>query len=56
MAKNRQKQNYLCKKYSCQFIGDHALTYKDCHSCLIQKILMMLVRGIGITDMTEVIK
>ena len=55
MARNRiKKQNYLCKKCSRQFIGDHALSYKGCHSCLIQKILIMLVRGIGITDISVI--
>jgi transposase-like protein len=44
------KQNYLCKNCFRQFIGDHALTYKGCHSGLIKKILLMLVRGIGIRD------
>jgi IS1 family transposase/transposase-like protein len=52
--KSCKKQNYLCKKCSRQFIGDHALTYKGCHSCLIQKILIMLVRGIGITDISVI--
>jgi transposase-like protein len=45
-----QKQNYLCKDCSRQFISNHALSYKGCHSALKQKILLMLVRGIGIRD------
>ena len=49
-----KKQNYLCKNCSRQFIGDHALSYKGCHSYLIQKILIMLVRGIGITDISAI--
>ncbi len=57
-AKNRKKsskkQNYLCKDCGRQFIGDHALSYKGCHSHLIQKILLMLVRGIGITDISVI--
>jgi IS1 family transposase/transposase-like protein len=52
--KSSKKQNYLCKNCSRQFIGDHALTYKGWHSCLIQKILLMLVRGIGIRDIAEI--
>jgi len=52
--KSYKKQNYLCKKCSRQFIGDHALTYKGCHSCLTQRILLMLVRGIGITDISVI--
>ena len=55
MAKNRaEKQNYFCKNCSRQFIGSHALNYKGCHSCLIQKILIMLVRGIGIRDISVI--
>ena len=50
----KTKLFYLCKNCSRQFIGDHALSYKGCHSCLIQKILTMLVRGIGITDIAVI--
>jgi IS1 family transposase/transposase-like protein len=52
--KPTKKQNYLCKDCGRQFIGDHALSYKGCHSRLIQKILLMLVRGIGIRDIAVV--
>jgi IS1 family transposase/transposase-like protein len=52
--KSSKKQNYLCKNCGRQFIGDHALTYKGCSSGLIQKILLMLVRGIGIRDIAEI--
>ena len=48
------KQNYLCKTCFRQFIGDHALSYKGCHSRLTQKILKMLVRGIGIRDVADI--
>ena len=48
------KQNYCCKLCNRQFIGDHALQYKGCHSGLIQKILLMLVRGLGIRDIAEI--
>jgi transposase-like protein len=48
--KSCKKQNYLCKSCGRQFIGDHALSYKGWHSALIHKILLMLVRGIGIRD------
>jgi transposase-like protein len=46
-------QNYLCRKCGRQFIGDHALRYKGCHFTLTQKLLLMLVRGIGIRDIAE---
>ena len=52
--KSSRKQNYFCKNCRRQFIGDHALTYKGCHSKLIHKILLMLVRGIGIRDIAEI--
>jgi len=52
--KSSCKQNYFCKNCGRQFIGDHALTYKGCHSKLIHKILLMLVRGIGIRDIVEI--
>ena len=52
--KSYGKQNYLCKSCSRQFVGDHALSYKGWHSELIRKILLMLVRGIGIRDIAEI--
>ena len=51
-----KKQNYFCKDCGRQFIGNHALTYKGWHSELIQKILLMLVHGIGIRDIAIVEK
>jgi IS1 family transposase/transposase-like protein len=52
--KSSRKQNYLCKDCGRQFIGDHALSYTGCHSKLNQKILRMLVRGVGIRDIAEI--
>ena len=52
--KSSQKQNYFCKNCGRQFIGNHALTYKGWYSELIHKILMMLVRGVGIRDISEI--
>jgi IS1 family transposase/transposase-like protein len=54
--KTSEKQNYFCKDCGRQFIGNHALTYKGWHSDLIQKILLMLVRGVGIRDIAEIEK
>jgi IS1 family transposase/transposase-like protein len=54
--KSYGKQNYFCKNCQRQFIGDHALTYKGWHSELIHKILLMLVRGVGIRDIAEIEK
>jgi transposase-like protein len=53
---NTCKQNYFCKSCGRQFIDNHALTYKGWHSELIHKILLMLVRGVGIRDITEIEK
>jgi IS1 family transposase/transposase-like protein len=52
--KSYGKQNYFCKECGHQFVGDHALSYKGCHSGLIHRILMMLVRGVGIRDISEI--
>jgi len=48
--KSSGKQNYFCKSCGHQFIGDHALTYKGCHSQVYKRIQKMLVRGVGIRD------
>jgi transposase-like protein len=48
------KQNYFCKECGNQFIGDHALSYKGCHSGLIHRILKILVRSVGIRDISEI--
>jgi len=52
--KSYGKQNYLCKSCLRQFIGDYALSYKGWYSELIRKILLMLVRGIGIRNIVEI--
>jgi len=52
--KSSGKQNYLCRTCGRQFIGDHALSYNGCHSGLKDKILLMLVRGVGIRDIAVI--
>jgi transposase-like protein/Fe2+ transport system protein FeoA len=52
--KSYGKQNYLCKECGKQFIGDHALNCKGCHSGLIRKILLIPVRGICIRDISVI--
>jgi transposase-like protein len=52
--KSYGKQNYFCRECGHQFIGDHALSYRGCHSGLTHKILKMLVRGVGIRDVAEI--
>ena len=46
----------MCKDCGRQFIGDHALTYRGWYSELIRRILLMLVRGVGIRDIAEIEK
>lgn len=50
------KQNYQCKDCKRQFIGDHALTYKGCHSTIDQTIRLSLVRSNGIRDIAVIQK
>jgi IS1 family transposase/transposase-like protein len=52
--KSSGKQNYLCQCCGRQFIGDHALTYKGCHSHVYNRIIKALVRGVGIRDVSEI--
>jgi transposase-like protein len=52
--KQSRKQNYLCKNCGHQFIGDHALDYKGCHSSIIKRILLVIVRGIGVRGMSVI--
>jgi IS1 family transposase/transposase-like protein len=52
--KSYGKQNFFCNKCGHQFIGDHALSYKGCHSGLTHKILKMPVRVVGIRDVAEI--
>ncbi len=46
----KNKQNYLCKHCSRQFISDYCLDYKGCHSSINQRIKNMFVRGLGVGD------
>jgi transposase-like protein len=55
MIRNRTGHRIICaKKCGRQFTGYHALWYKGCHSSLTQKMLLMLVRGVGIRDIAEI--
>ena len=42
------KQKYQCKNCKRHFIGDHALSYRGCHSDITNKILHLMVRGSGL--------
>ena len=52
--KVNDKQNYQCHACKRQFIGDHALSYRGCHSGVASKILHLMVRGSGVRDIAEV--
>jgi transposase-like protein len=52
--KRSGKNNYLCKNCGRQFTGDHVLDYKGCHSSIIKRILLMMVRDIGIRDISVI--
>jgi IS1 family transposase/transposase-like protein len=54
--KNKGKQNYLCKDCGRQFIGDHQMTYRGCFSWIANLVNSMLVRGMGIRDISVVLK
>jgi len=48
-------QNYRCKSCGKQFISDHERTYRGTISWMVFMIKMMLVRGIGIRDISAVL-
>ena len=48
------KQNYLRKNCQVQFISPLDLTYNGCRSGLNKKIKLMLVRGLGIRDISVI--
>ncbi len=49
-----EKRVYALLRPLFQFIGDHALRYQGCCSGIKKKILKMLVRGVGVRDMSYV--
>lgn len=48
--KSDGKQNYQCKDCGRQFVGDHALSYRGCHSQKDSKIRQLMIRGSKIRD------
>ena len=44
----------MCRSCNHQFTGDHTLQYQGCHSLGNRRILLMLVRGIGIRDVSVI--
>ena len=60
LVKNGKKhngaQNYLCKHCGRQFIADHQRTYQGTLPWIAPLIKIMLVRGIGVRDISAVLK
>ena len=54
--KSNRTQNYLCKACGKQFISDFERTYCGTLSYIVSMIKIMLVRGIGIRDISEILK
>ena len=54
--KHNGPQNYLCKSCGKQFISDHERMYRGSIVWIITVIKMMLVRGIGIRDISCILK
>jgi insertion element IS1 protein InsB len=50
----KNKQNYLCKACSRQFIGDNSLDYFGCNSKLWSLVKRAFVRGCGIRDIASI--
>jgi transposase-like protein len=49
------KQLYKCRDCNRQFIADHEKTYNGTLSTIVNKILMMMVRGSGVRDIAVVL-
>ncbi|CRZ19746.1 protein of unknown function [Kingella kingae] len=47
-------QKYFCKDCCRNFIGDHNLTYKGCHSKADEQVWRMTIRGCGIRDIAAI--
>ena len=54
--KSNRTQNYLCKTCGKQFISDLERTYHGTLSYIANMIKIMLVRGIGIRDISAILK
>jgi insertion element IS1 protein InsB len=54
--KSNRAQNYLCKACGKQFISDLERAYCGTLSYIVNMIKLMLVRGVGIRDISEILK
>jgi len=48
------KQKYLCKACGRQFVGDHNLDYRGCHSGADRLVWQMTARCCGIRDICSI--
>ena len=53
--KHNSTQNYLCNACLKQFISDHERTYRGTISGLVSLVKIMLVRGIGVRDVSTIL-
>ena len=54
--KSNRTQNYLCKACGTQFISDSERTYNGTFSHIVDTIKIMFIRGIGIRDISVILK
>ena len=54
--KSNHTQNYLCKACGKQYISDHERTYRGTLSYIAGMIKIMLVQGIGVRDISVILK
>lgn len=53
-TKKNQKQNYKCKDCGRQFVSDYFLKNQGSKSTIDKKIILMLVRGVGVRDIAVI--
>jgi transposase-like protein len=53
--KEQPKTHYLCTNCGRQCISDYELTYRGCHSWVVNLVKVMLVRGMGRRDISNVL-
>jgi hypothetical protein len=51
-----RKVELFVQKLRTPIYRDHAPDYKGCHSQMIKRILLMMVRGIGVRDISIIVK
>jgi transposase-like protein len=54
--KSKGNQNYLGKNFGRKFISSHEITYRGCLPEVVNLVNIMLVRGMGIRDISTILK